>query len=552
MYRARQYFVFIIIILIYFGLITRLASLQLFQNDYYISKANRQHEKYMSIEAQRGTIFDRYMEPLALSLTYYSVCADPRSIKAKDETAHILAETLNLDRESVIKKLNKDKSFVWIKRKINDADAAKIRDANLRGVFLRAEIKRTYPNDEMASNIIGFAGVDNQGLEGVELKFNDDLQGEKGFKHLLRDARFKSVLLRSADSKMPVNGNNVVLTIDSVIQVIVEKVLKKTAEKYHTESIFCVVMEPDTGKILAMANYPNFKLNDYKTSLAENRKNRSVSDIFEPGSVFKIISISAAINEDVVKADDVFDCEMGEYRVGGRILHDYHPYGNLTVEKILEKSSNIGTVKIAQKLGAYKLHKYIRDFGFGEFSNVDLPGEVPGIVRHPKIWSRSDITTIPMGQGVAVTALQLASAVSTIANGGFLLKPAIIEKISTIDGRDAFSFTPIVRRKVLNTNTCDIIKNMMANVVALGTGRRAKSKIYEFCGKTGTAQKVNPNGGYYDNKYYATFVGFAPKDTPKLTIVISANDPHPGHFGGTVCAPAFKEIAEKSLQYIGA
>ncbi|MBF0252239.1 MAG: penicillin-binding protein [Candidatus Omnitrophica bacterium] len=525
--------------------------LQLFQNDFYAAKADRQHEQYITIEAQRGVIFDRYMEPLALSLIYYSVCADPRRIDDKEGTAAILSEILDIEKETILKQLQKDKSFVWIKRKISDAATSEIQDKKLKGIFLRSEIKRTYPNDELASHVVGFAGIDNEGLEGVELMFNKELIGQKGYRHVLRDARFRSVLSRNEDSKMPVNGHNVVLTIDSVIQVIVEGAIKKIGEKYHTESISCVVLEPDTGKILAMANYPNFKLNDYGDSPEEARKNLCVTDVFEPGSVFKIITFSAAINESTVKEDDVFDCEMGEYKVGGRILHDYHPYGKLSVKQILEKSSNIGTVKIAQKLGADKIYEYIKTFGFGELAGVDLPGEVQGLLRHPKVWSKSDITTIPIGQGIAVTAIQLASAVSVVANGGFLLRPSVIEKISTIEGKDIYQFTTNVRRKVINTNTCDIIKQMMADVVTSGTGKNAASKKYEFCGKTGTAQKVNPNGGYFDSKYYATFVGFAPKEKPVITIVIAANDPHPEHFGGTVCAPAFKEIAEKSLEYLG-
>ena len=550
MLKTRRLFVLFLFISLLFSLFFRLLYLQVLNYKKFNNMAGNQHNQVLKIEPRRGTIYDRYMEPLAINLDVMSVYADPRNIDDKDHVAEVLSEKLDIEYDVVRKKLDKDKSFVWIKRKIDPDVEEELRGMRVEGVHFLLESKRKYSNDSMASHVIGFVGIDNDGLEGLELLLDEKLKGTAGLRHLIRDAKRRTVLFNEAESIPPQNGYNAVLTIDSVIQYIVEEEISKMAIKHNAESAMCIVMEPYSGRILAMANFPDYNLNESFMSNKDVRKNLAVSDIFEPGSVFKVISASAIINEGVKDLDDVIDCENGEYKVARRVLHDYHPYDELTFKEVISNSSNIGTVKAAQELGADKLYKYIKDFGFGEKTGIDIMGEVSGISRPPSVWSRSDITTIPIGQGIAVTAVQMAAATSAIANGGYLMKPYIIERITSWEGNTFKEFRPKVKREILSQETCDKIKEAMRMVITDGTGRRANSKLFKMCGKTGTAQMVNPNGGYYDNKYYATFIGFAPMDKPALAIVVIAKDPHPVHFGGSVAGPAFKGIAERSLQYI--
>jgi cell division protein FtsI (penicillin-binding protein 3) len=301
-----------------------------------------------------------------------------------------------------------------------------------------------------------------------------------------------------------------------------------------------------------MAGSPGYDPNNMAAALNENIKNPAVSDVFEPGSVFKAVTASAALEEGVITLEDKVYCENGKFWVRGRLLNDYHAYGELTFEDVIAKSSNIGVVKTAIDLGEEKLFEYVKKFGFGEKSGIDIPGEVAGISRPYRTWSRSDITTIPMGQGIAVTSIQLASAISVIANGGYLMKPYIVEEITTWEGGQIKRVLPETRRKVISEKTCEKMKKVLRKVITDGTGRNAMSKKYETCGKTGTAQMVDPAGGYFPDKYYATFMGFAPKENPLISVVVVARDPKPNHFGGTVAGPAFKGIVEKTLEYLGA
>lgn len=550
MHNTRRLIVFFIFITLLFSLFFRLFYLQVFCYEKFHNMALGQHNQVLKIEPRRGTIYDRFMEPLAINLDVTSVYADPRSIEDKNYTAEVLTQKLSLEYESVRKKLDKDKAFVWIKRKIDPDLAEELSEMGIPGVHFLPESKRKYSNDNMACHVLGFVGIDNDGLEGIELLLDERLKGTPGWRHLIRDAKRRTVLLNQAESIPPQNGYNIVLTIDSVIQYIVEDEIGRMARKHNAESAMCIVMEPYSGRVLAMANYPDYNLNESYRSDRNVRKNLAVTDIFEPGSVFKIISAGAVLEEGVKDLDDVVHCENGEYEVARRVLHDYHAYDEITFKEVIAYSSNIGTVKAAMELGKDKFYKYLKDFGFGEKTGIDIMGEVSGISRHPRVWSRSDITTIPIGQGIAVTALQMAAATSAIANGGYLMKPFIIEKITSWEGNTFKEFSPEIKREILSQETCDKIKEAMHMVVTDGTGKRANSKLFKVCGKTGTAQMVDPEGGYFDNKYYATFVGFAPMDKPVLAVVVAARDPHPVYFGGSVAGPAFKGIVERSLQYL--
>jgi len=551
MFRSRQYALFIFFVILFTFLLGRLFYLQLISYGRFSGMADNQHNTIFKIEPRRGAIFDRYLEPLAINLDMPSVYCDPRGVQDKAGTADVLARVLGVDRDEVLGKLERDKAFVWIKRKADRAQAEELQKMGLEGVHFIMESKRRYSNDNTASHLLGFAGMDNNGLEGLEMTFDGKLKGKPGYRHIVRDAKRRIVLLDEESSILPQNGHNLVLTIDSVIQFIAEEELAAAVKKFNAESASVIVMDPYTGKILAIANYPDYDLNRYHEAPKAVMKNHAVTSVLEPGSVFKVVTASAALNEGIVGLDDRIYCENGEYQVGGRILHDFHPYGDLSFEEVVSHSSNIGTVKVAMELGEDKLYEYIRKFGFGERTGVDIPGEVSGISRPPSVWSKSDITTIPIGQGIAVTPVQLAAAISVIANGGYLVKPYAVDSITTWEGEVYKQFEPEIKHKVLDKATCDMMTAALRRVVVDGTGTRANSKIYETCGKTGTAQMVNPAGGYYDNKYYATFMGFAPKDAPVVSIVVVAKDPHPAHFGGTVCGPVFRRIAEKTLQYLG-
>ena len=515
--------------------------------------ASGQHNTVIKMEPRRGVIYDRYKEPLAINIDMPSVFCNPREMADSDKE-HISEElsiVLGLDFNKVYSRLKKDKAFVWIKRKIEPEVAELLRDKKLKGIHFLDESKRRYTNDSLACHIVGFAGLDNNGLEGIERTHNKELKGSPGWRHLVRDAKLRTVLLNENDSIPALNGNNIVLTIDAVVQYIVEEELAKMSEEFNVSSAVCVVMDPYTGQILALANYPAYDLNDFHHVPRNVMKNISVANIYEPGSVFKIITACAALNEEVVDLNEEVYCENGECMLGGRILHDYHKYGDLTFAEVISKSSNIGTVKVAQKLGAQKLFEYIQAFGFGKKTGIDITGEVSGISRPPSIWSRSDITTIPIGQGIAVTAIQLVRAIGVVANSGYLMKPYIIDSIISPEGEVLKQFKPVNEGSIISSEVCDKMKDVLAQVISEGTGRFAKSDSYELCGKTGTAQMVNPAGGYYDNKYNATFLGFAPKNDPKICIVVTAFDPHPVHFGGVVSGPVFKRIAERTLKYLG-
>ena len=550
MFKSRRILILFFFSLSVLFLLAKLSTFQFSGYKKFTDLAIGQQNRVFRIESWRGTIYDRFMEPLAINLDAKSIFSDPRFLEDKESAASFLSDVLEIKKDILLDKFNRENAFVWIKRKVTDEQAQAVENMKIPGIYFVTESKRSYFNENMASHVIGFVNVDNKGLEGLEKVYEDNLGGTPGWRHIVRDAKRRTVLIKEKESVPAKNGSNIVLTVDSVIQYIVEEELDRMVKKFNPGKASVVVMDPFTGQILALANFPNYNLNEFNKTPKEFFKNTSISDVYEPGSVFKIVTASAALDEGVVALEDKFFCENGEYRVGGRILHDFHRYGRLSFQDIIVKSSNIGTVKIAEKLGKKRVFEAVKKFGFGSKTGIELPGEVAGISRHYSKWSKSDITTIPIGQGIAVTPLQLASAVSVIANGGFLMKPYVVEKITTWQGDVYKEFSPECKGRVLKKETCDKMKEVLYRVVSEGTGKRANSKKYKVCGKTGTAQKVNPSGGYYENKYNATFIGFAPKERPVLSIVVTASDPHPVYFGGSVAGPTFKNIAERTLEYL--
>jgi cell division protein FtsI (penicillin-binding protein 3) len=397
---------------------------------------------------------------------------------------------------------------------------------------------------------LGFAGMDDNGLEGIELKYDRFLAGRSGVAQMLRDARQQDLLIEQT-LVHPQDGFDLILTIDENIQYFAEKALEKGFIKHRPQSASLIVMNPRTGEILALVNRPTYDLNEFGRSQESQRKNHAVTDMYEPGSVFKIVAASAALERGAFKETDKIFCENGEYRVANHILHDHQRHGTLTFREVIEQSSNIGVTKIAQKLGGEPIYDYAARLGFGKKTNIDIPGEVSGVLKPTRFWSKTSIGAVPIGHEVGVTTIQLVCAVSAIANDGVLMQPFVIKEIRDQKGEVIETFSPKIVRQAMDVATAKRVKDILVGVIEKGTGKLAKIKDVFAAGKTGTAQKI-VNGQYSHNQFFATFIGFAPAEDPKIAMAIVFDDPRGSHFGGTVCAPIFKEIAENVLKYLKA
>lgn len=550
--KTRQFFICISFISLFALLIFRLLYVQIIRHTFFSGLADKQHKIFVELAPKRGTVYDRLNRVLAMYLDTESVYAVPKEVEDKEKTARILAKELNVEEEPLLKRLKKDNYFAWVKRKVATASGEKVKNLRLKGIYLTREPKRFYPGGESACHLLGITGMDNKGLEGVELYYNSELTGERGWRRSSRDAKRRELVSFQTDIVPARDGESLVLTIDEVIQHIIEKEVDEIVRKFEPVGVSIVALNPKTGAILGLVNYPRFDPNDLSGIKKDSIRNRAITDSFEPGSIFKIVTASAALEEGAVDFDTEFFCENGAYRIGRRTLHDYRPYGKLKFRQVIEKSSNIGTVKVAEKVGKEKLTAYIKRFNFNDVTGVDLPGEVPGIMRDPAGWSYTDMTTVPIGQGIAVTAMQLAAAISVIANEGVLMKPYIVTSFLNAEGLTVRKNKPKAIRRVLSKETAGKMKDLLSGVVERGTGRPARLKNFRACGKTGTAQKVNPKGGYYKKKYIASFIGFAPVEKPEMSLVISVDEPRGKYFGSQVGAPAFKSIMEKALSYLEA
>lgn len=546
--RFTQIFLFLIICLVFFSF--KLIFIQIFSASYLSNLAEKQHNYYIELEPLRGTIYDRHSRPLALNVPAYSLFANPRmmSLKDKQEAVNKLTSLLDIEPQFLSERLNKGKYFVWLKRKIDLATVEKIKDLKIHGLDFVPESRRSYPNKSLAAHVIGFADIDNKGLEGLELVYNQYLKGQFGWSQVLRDARQRELMIEKGFIP-PQNGFHVVLTIDETIQYIAERALDKAFYKHHARAASIIVMDVKTGEILALANRPTYNLEEASISNIEHRTNRAISYIYEPGSVFKIVALSAALEQEKFKEKDKIFCENGEYRVANHILHDHHPHGTLTFQQVFEQSSNIGVTKVAQKLGPAAIYEYARRFRFGMKTGIDLKGEVNGVVKPPSQWSKTTIGAIPIGHEVTVTPLQLVSAMAAIANNGIYMKPYVVRYVKDSKDQVIKANESQVVAQVIKPETAERVKEILIGAVENGTGKSAKIKGVGVAGKTGTAQKVI-NGIYSHDQFFASFIGFAPADEPRLAAVVVFDDPHPAHFGGTVAAPVFKEVIENTLRYL--
>lgn len=532
--------------------VVKLGILQIFHASMLSEKADKQHNHVVEIEPRRGTIYDRNMHALALNVSVYSLFANPMSMTPaeKEEASKNIASILGCGAEPIRKRMDREKGFVWISRKLPQEAYEKLRVLKMPGLGFIRESRRFYPNGALAAHVIGFANIDNVGLQGVEYEYDKYLQGTKGKAQFLRDARQRDLLIEK-DFLKPKDGHDVVLTIDETIQFITENALERAFIKHNASAASAIVMDPRTGEILAFANRPSFRPDAPEKSSPGNRTNRAVAFVYEPGSVFKIVTAAAALEEGAFKEDDDIFCENGKYLVGNHILKDVHPKGHLTFREVVEQSSNIGTTKVAQRLGADKVYEYARRFRFGMKTDIGMIGEVNGLLKHPSTWSKTSIGAIPIGQEVTVTSVQLLGLIGTVANDGEYMKPYFVKHIKDPGGRVVASFRPEPLARVIRKDIALRLKDILKGVVEEGTGALVKMKDITAAGKTGTAQKV-VNGTYSHSSFVASFIGFAPVEDPRLAVVVTIDDPHPVYYGGVVCGPVFKQIIEDSLKYMAA
>jgi len=525
-------------------------EVQIFKAHDLTRKAEQSYSKYLTLKGERGQILDRNLNKLGTSIDAPTITADPSLVQDPAGVAADLSKILKIKPTVLKKKLSRNRRFVVLARKISPVQAGKIRSLGIRGIYLENDSKRFYPHRNLAAQVIGFTGKDDSGLEGLEFKYNAILEGGLIKIRVKRDGNGR-VLDINKKRRAELRGNSLVLTIDKKIQFLSERTLEKTVKAHRAKSGMALVMEPATGELLAIAHYPEFNPNNYTASRKSTYRNRALTDAFEPGSIIKVFTVAAAL-EKGFSPKSIFYCENGEYRIGRYTIHDTHPRGWLTLNQILKFSSNIGAAKISETIGKKVLHHYLTGFGFGLKTLMGCPGETSGsLLPHGK-WSKIDTGAISFGQGLSVSAIQLISGISAIANGGMLMKPMLIKKIISRTGKEIKTFQPKQLRQVVSPKTASQIKVMMNMVVKKdGTGTRAAMEGYEVCGKTSTAQKAGRNKtGYEKNKYIAAFAGFAPKKDPKLAILVVIDEPTKQHYGGEVAAPAFKTIMAQSFNYL--
>jgi cell division protein FtsI (penicillin-binding protein 3) len=533
----------------------RAAYIQVYCDSWLSQKAADEYTTSLVSHGKRGAIFDANNRELAVSLEVTSIAAYPARIEDRHLCAKALSEVLKLSRKSLIKTLDPKKKFVWIKRKVSPQEVLNVKALKLKGIGFIPEYNRFYPNKSLAAQVIGFSGTDGRGLEGIEFYYDNLLKGNSDSFTVLRDAFGNRFDRKSPSDKAThstnFNGNNLILTIDSTIQYITEQALKEAVNTCSAKTGLAIVMSPKTGAILALAHFPFFNPNTFSKFDKETWRNRAITDSFEPGSTMKIFTAAGALASGTCTPDSIFYCENGAYSINHNIIRDTHKYGWLTLHHIIKYSSNIGMVKITEKMGSETLYNNLVNFSFGTKTGIDCPGETTGHLSHFKTWSKMDTGAISFGQGVSVSAIQLATAVSAIANKGIIMKPYIVQAMTDQNGSLIKNQQPERIRTIISENTAKIITEILQSVISSdGTGPKADLEGYNVCGKTGTAQKIDGNGKYSKDKYTSSFIGFVPSDQPEAVIFVVIDEPSKNYYGGIVAAPAFKKIAHKTLDYM--
>lgn len=528
------------------AVLARLSYLQLFCYSEYLAKAQRQQQRIFEISPMRGTIYDRRSRELAVSLPMDSVFGDPAEISDVNMVARLLSRVLGASADDLEEKIREARTPVRLARKLSPETVQRITDMNLRGVFFQKENRRVYPQRELAASVLGYVDVDEKGIGGIEYSLDKQIRGRPGRMMVMADGRRRWYDRRESAADP---GASVVLTIDETIQYIAEKELAQAIRDTHAKHGTIVVQDPNSGELLAVANWPTFDPNEAGAYPDEARMDRAVAAAYEPGSTFKVITLTGAIENGVANPNELVDCQMGQIFVGGRVIHDWKKFGVLSVRGILANSSDVGAIKLALRLGAPKFYRAILSFGIGQPTGIELPGENHGLLRPVENWSANSIGSLAMGQEVSVTPIQITSAISAVANGGTLYRPRVVRDIrggSAGGRREGPGPQPAT-----DSRTAAEVREMMEDVVLEGTGKAAQLDGYTAAGKSGTAQKIDPATGRYSaNEYMASFVGFAPVNNPVITILVVLDSPVGAHHGGQVGGPVFKRVAEQVLAYL--
>ena len=550
--RWKFYFTTIFIAGLFVALGYRSFELQVLQSDKFSASAKKQHSRVYKMPPIRGGLYDRNKKPLATSVWATSIYLNPKKVKDPDKLARAISKPLGISSKKLRSLARSDKPFVWIKRGEDRETAKKIEALGIPGVGFAEEPKRIYPNGSLLGQAIGFTNIDLKGVEGLEYGFEKMLAGKPATARIRTDGRgnrISDALLNAKEQST--KGNDVLLTVDSNIQHITETALAKGIREMKADRGAVLLMNPQTGEILSMASYPFFDPNRFGEFSQKTRKNLPVWMSFEPGSTLKVFLAATLLEEKMGDENTEYDCENGKRRIGPKVIKDVHGHGILTVSETITYSSNICAWKMGKTLGKKKLHDSLRNFGFGKTVGVDLPGEASGRIQNLRKWGDIELATISFGQGISVTAIQLATALSSIANGGYLMKPYIVKKIVSPDGKVLLEKNPEVLKRVISYDTASKVTEILEQVVENGTGKNARISGYKIAGKTGTAQMPNPETGtYYENRYLSSFIGFAPADDPRLALVVIVENPRKHTYGGVVAAPIFKSITEKVLFYM--
>ncbi len=513
--------------------------------------ANKQHQRHLAEPPERGPIVDRNGEPLALTVDAAAVYVRPHQLNGP-QSLQALARVLDVPFATISAKTDTDAPFVWLDRQMSLDRWSDIAALRLSGIGSQPSRRRDYPHGRLAAHLLGYTNVDAQGIEGLELRYNHDLLSQPESVRLERDAHGRPMMVDATVPARAKRGDRLELTIDASLQHVTEVELAKAVNDHHAEAGMAVVLDPRTGAVLAMADMPTFDPNDPGAAPAAARRNRAVTDFYEPGSTFKSFTAAAALEAGVVTPQERIFCENGSYPVGRRVIHDHERYGWLTFADVIKHSSNIGTAKVGERVGSARLAAMIDAFGFGRATGIDLPGEVAGMVRPVARWGRINLVTTSFGQGIAVTPIQLARAYAAIANGGLLLKPYVVQRIVAADGHVIREHRPTVVGRVISPRTAHTVTTLLEGVVEGGTGTKASIQGFTVAGKTGTAQKVDPKTGRYSARgRMASFIGFVPAEDPRLVILVVIDSPKGMAYGGLVAAPAFRRIAEYGLERLG-
>jgi len=547
---SRIYIVVSALIIFWLVLEARLFFIQVNQHEFYVEQSQIQSAKKIFLPAQRGTIFDRNGEQLATNLIHYDLAIDLKRVKNKSRIAHKFSSIFNKSPDHYLRKMKRNRDFVYLERKIQDGIVRKLESLEDPGFVKFKGFRRFYPYNKYGSQLIGFTDVDDQGISGLELQYEKKLRGEAGWTFLLADARRRFGYHVDLPQVLPKPGHNIVLTLDKNFQTIVDDELEHGVKAYNAKFGMAILMDVNSGEILAMSSTPGFNLNKPSRSTVDQRRNRTITDIFEPGSTFKVFPAAALLQENIKKPNDIVFCENGSYKFYDHVVHDKKKYGWLSFRKVVENSSNIGMVKLTSDLSTRTFYRYLKNFGFDSQTGINLLGEATGMLSKPDKFSGISKGVISFGQEIGVTALQIVTAFSALINGGTLMRPYVVQKIVDSEGSVIDETKPLVIRQVITAEVSKILRGFLLEAVRRGTGKKVNIEEVLMGGKTGTAQKYNRKTKRYKrNAYLSSFIGFAPYDSPKYALGIFVDEPKPRYYGGDVAAPIFSRIMQRLIKF---